>query len=125
MPPISSLVLSLGAMRKRDWMVLLNGSYVIRLSSTTAAGTATAQLGAVVRKNLKIGNVSLAFSDATIAAGLPITLVRSYDGRAPVDSTLSSRMSRPFVADNYSPRSSGTIRDKSSGRAYTSERKKA
>jgi hypothetical protein len=47
----------------------------------------------VVRKNLKIGNVSLAFSDATIAAGLPITLVRSYDGRAPVDSTLSSRMS--------------------------------
>ena len=66
--------------RNFDPTMLLNGSYVIRLSSTTAAGTATAQLGAVVRKNLKIGNVSLAFSDATIAAGLPITLVRSYDG---------------------------------------------
>src|SRR5882724_1306081 len=50
---------------------------------------------------------------------------KASHNRAPVDSTLSSRMSRPFVADNYLPRSSGTIRDKSSDRAYTSERKKA
>ena len=77
----SGLGAASGVLATFDPTMLLNGSYVLRLSSTSAAGTASAQLGVVVHKNLKIGNVSLTFTDATIAAGLPITLVRSYDSR--------------------------------------------
>jgi len=77
----SGIGVASGVLASFDPMMLLNGSYVIRLSSTSAGGTASAQLGVVVQKNLKIGNVALAFTDATVALGLPITLVRSYDSR--------------------------------------------
>src|SRR5215467_8059792 len=66
-----------------DPTLLLNGAYVIRLTSIDSLGNpAVDQVGVVVRGQQKIGNFTLSFNDLTIpVAGLPITIVRTYDSR--------------------------------------------
>src|SRR5262249_45902722 len=66
-----------------DPTLLLNGAYIIRLTSADSLGNpAVDQIGIVVRGQQKIGNFTLSFNDLTIpVAGLPITIVRTYDSR--------------------------------------------
>src|SRR5262249_2475639 len=66
-----------------DPTLLLNGAYLIRLTSLDAQNNASVdQISVVSRGQQKIGNFTLSFNDLTIpVTGLPITIVRTYDSR--------------------------------------------
>jgi RHS repeat-associated protein len=65
-----------------DPTLLLNGTYAVRLTATTAAGSASASISLVVTGNQKIGNFTLSFIDLDIpVANLPIQIIRTYDSR--------------------------------------------
>jgi len=66
-----------------DPTLLLNGTYVIRLTSVSAAGQfATTSLAVSVAHNMKVGAFSVSFNDLTVpVAGIPIQVIRSYDSR--------------------------------------------
>jgi RHS repeat-associated protein len=66
-----------------DPTALLNGTYTIRLSATDANGqSATSSVAVSVEKNIKVGDLQLAFNDLTVPLpGLPIQIIRSYDSR--------------------------------------------
>jgi YD repeat-containing protein len=64
-----------------DPSLLLNDSYILRLSAydTNGQGTTTEQTLSVAGE-LKLGNFRLSFTDLTIpVTGIPITLTRTYD----------------------------------------------
>jgi RHS repeat-associated protein len=64
-----------------DPSLLLNDSYILRLSAfdTNGQGTTTEQTLSVAGE-LKLGNFRLSFTDLTIpVTGIPITLIRTYD----------------------------------------------
>ncbi|HLG15061.1 MAG TPA: PKD domain-containing protein, partial [Blastocatellia bacterium] len=66
-----------------DPTLLLNGTYLIRLTSLDAAGGAAIdEIVVTVRGQQKVGNFTLSFNDLTIpVAGLPIQVIRTYDSR--------------------------------------------
>jgi RHS repeat-associated protein len=66
-----------------DPTALLNGTYTIRLSATDANGqSATSSVAVSVERNIKVGDLQLAFNDLTVPLpGLPIEIIRSYDSR--------------------------------------------
>jgi RHS repeat-associated protein/uncharacterized repeat protein (TIGR01451 family) len=66
-----------------DPTMLLNGTYIIRLSSTDAfSQVATVSVGVEIDRNVKVGNFTLGFTDLNIPApGLPIAVTRTYDSR--------------------------------------------
>jgi RHS repeat-associated protein len=66
-----------------DPTALMNGTYTIRLSATDANGqSATASVVVSVERNIKVGELQLAFNDLTVPLpGLPIQIIRSYDSR--------------------------------------------
>ena len=66
-----------------DPTALMNGTYTIRLSATDANGqSATSSVVVSVEKNIKVGDLQLAFNDLTVPLpGLPIQIIRSYDSR--------------------------------------------
>lgn len=71
-----------GRLATFDPTLLLNGTYAVRLTATTASGSASASISLVVTGNQKIGNFSLSFIDLDIpVAKLPIQIVRTYDSR--------------------------------------------
>ena len=66
-----------------DPTILLNGTYVLRLTSTNAAGQfGTTSISASIARNMKVGVFSLSFNDLTVpVSGIPIQIIRSYDSR--------------------------------------------
>src|SRR5262249_40052518 len=66
-----------------DPTMLLNGQYLVRFSSTDAAGqTASTSSTVDVSRNTKVGNFTLSFNDLSVPLpGLPITVTRTYDSR--------------------------------------------
>jgi RHS repeat-associated protein len=66
-----------------DPTALMNGTYNIRLSATDGNGqTATSTVAVSLEKNIKVGDLQLAFNDLTVPLpGLPIQIIRSYDSR--------------------------------------------
>jgi RHS repeat-associated protein len=66
-----------------DPTALMNGTYTIRLSATDVNGqSATASVVVSVERNVKVGDLQLAFNDLTVPLpGLPIQIIRSYDSR--------------------------------------------
>jgi RHS repeat-associated protein len=65
-----------------DPTLMVNGSYLVRLSATTASGTATATISVIVSGGMKVGNFTVAFNDLSVTiAKLPIQIVRGYDSR--------------------------------------------
>jgi RHS repeat-associated protein len=66
-----------------DPTILLNGTYVIRLTSVNAAAQfATTSITVSVARNMKVGVFSLSFNDLTVpVSGIPIQIIRSYDSR--------------------------------------------
>jgi RHS repeat-associated protein len=66
-----------------DPTLLLNGTYVLQLSTINAGGiTATTSISVSVSRNMKVGVFSLSFNDLTVpVAGIPIQIIRSYDSR--------------------------------------------
>jgi RHS repeat-associated protein len=66
-----------------DPTLLLNGIYVLQLSTINAGGlTASASITVNVARNMKVGVFSLSFNDLTVpVAGIPIQVIRSYDSR--------------------------------------------
>lgn len=66
-----------------DPTLMLNGTYVLRLTSTNSYGLfSSATVTFSVARNMKLGVFSLAFNDITIpVAGIPIQVIRSYDSR--------------------------------------------
>jgi len=66
-----------------DPTILLNGTYVIRLTSVNAAAQfMTTSVTVSVARNMKVGVFSLSFNDLTVpVAGIPIQVIRSYDSR--------------------------------------------
>jgi RHS repeat-associated protein len=70
-----------GTLGTFDPSLLLNDSYILRLSAfdTNGQGTTTEQTLSVAGE-LKLGNFRLSFTDLTIpVTGIPITLIRTYD----------------------------------------------
>jgi large repetitive protein len=70
-----------GTLGTFDPSLLLNDSYILRLSAfdTNGQGTTTEQTLSVAGE-LKLGNFQLSFTDLTIpVTGIPITLIRTYD----------------------------------------------
>jgi choice-of-anchor C domain-containing protein len=70
-----------GTLGTFDPSLLLNDSYILRLSAfdTNGQGTTTEQTLSVAGE-LKLGNFRLSFTDLTIpVTGIPITLTRTYD----------------------------------------------
>ena len=71
-----------GTLATFDPSLLLNGTYTIRVTATTTAGTSAATASAVVEGELKLGNFSVAFTDLSVPVmGLPIDITRTYDSR--------------------------------------------
>ena len=72
-----------GALGTFDPTILLNGTYVIRLTSANAAGQfGRASVVVSVARNMKVGVFSLSFNDLTVpVSGIPIQVIRSYDSR--------------------------------------------
>lgn len=72
-----------GTLGTIDPTTLLNGNYIIQLTSTDQFGqTTTVFSNAVVQGNTKVGNFTLTFNDLTVSEpGLPITVTRTYDSR--------------------------------------------
>jgi len=66
-----------------DPTLLLNGTYVIRLTATDADGqSGSAAKTVTVTGQQKVGNFTISFRDLEIpVAGLPIKLIRTYDSR--------------------------------------------
>jgi len=66
-----------------DPTLLLNGTYVLQLSTVNSANlTATTSITVNVTRNMKVGVFSLSFNDLTVpVAGIPIQIIRSYDSR--------------------------------------------
>jgi YD repeat-containing protein len=66
-----------------DPTLLLNDLYTLRLTVVDRANnTATTSIQVQVAREQKVGNFTLAFQDLTVpVAGLPITVVRTYDSR--------------------------------------------
>src|SRR5262249_16890952 len=66
-----------------DPTVLLNGSYIILLTSTDQFGQTTSVSSNVnVQGNAKVGIFTLSFTDLKVPApGLPISVTRTYDSR--------------------------------------------
>ena len=66
-----------------DPTLLLNGTYLVRLTGRDAGGNPSVdQIALTVRGQQKIGNFTLAFNDLSVpVAGLPIQVIRSYDSR--------------------------------------------
>jgi YD repeat-containing protein len=70
-----------GTLGTFDPSLLLNDSYILRLSAfdTNGQGTTTEQTLSIAGE-LKLGNFRLSFTDLTIpVTGIPITLIRTYD----------------------------------------------
>ena len=72
-----------GTLGTLDPTVLLNGSYIILLTSTDQFGQTTQVASDVdVQGSAKVGNFSLSFNDLSIPSpALPITITRTYDSR--------------------------------------------
>jgi RHS repeat-associated protein len=72
-----------GGLGTFDPTLLLNGTYVLRLTSTNAGGQfATTSITVSVAHNMKVGVFSLSFNDLTVpVSGIPIQVIRSYDSR--------------------------------------------
>lgn len=72
-----------GSLGTLDTTLMLNGIYSLRLKSTDEYGQMSfTSISVVVDKNLKVGQLQLAFSDMNVpVAGLPIEVIRSYDSR--------------------------------------------
>jgi RHS repeat-associated protein len=72
-----------GALGTFDPTILLNGTYVLRLTSVNAAGQfARTSISVSVARNMKVGVFSLSFNDLTVpVSGIPIQVIRSYDSR--------------------------------------------
>lgn len=65
-----------------DPTLLRNGLYRIRLTVFGASGSKTTDIVVSVEGNMKVGNFSIAFQDMDVnVAGLPLTVIRSYDSR--------------------------------------------
>ncbi|HYG77635.1 MAG TPA: DUF6531 domain-containing protein, partial [Planctomycetota bacterium] len=71
------------ALGQFDTTLLLNGSYVLRLTATDESGDiASDSISVVVERNMKVGNFSLAFNDCSVnVSGIPIQVTRTYDSR--------------------------------------------
>jgi RHS repeat-associated protein len=72
-----------GALGTFNPTILLNGTYLIRLTSVNAAGQfARTSVTVSVARNMKVGVFSLSFNDLTVpVSGIPIQVIRSYDSR--------------------------------------------
>jgi RHS repeat-associated protein/uncharacterized repeat protein (TIGR01451 family) len=71
-----------GRLASFDPTLLLNGTYAVRLTATTASGSSSASISLVVTGNQKVGNFSLSFLDVDLPmAGIPIQVIRTYDSR--------------------------------------------
>jgi len=72
-----------GVLGTLDPTVLLNGNYIIQLTSTDQFGQTSSVSSSVnVQGNAKVGNFTLSFRDLNVPApGLPITVRRTYDSR--------------------------------------------
>lgn len=72
-----------GTLGTLDPTVLLNGSYIILLTSTDQFGQTTQVSSDVnVQGTAKVGNFSLSFNDLSVPSpALPITITRTYDSR--------------------------------------------
>jgi fibro-slime domain-containing protein/RHS repeat-associated protein len=70
-----------GLLGQLDPTVLANGPYTLRLTARDTGGkVSTIQRVVNVVGDLKLGNLSISFTDLTIpVAGIPITIKRSYD----------------------------------------------
>ena len=68
---------------KFDTTLLNNGLYNIRLTVYSEKKNITTEVVVSVEGNMKIGNFSMAFQDMDVnVAGLPLTVIRSYDSRS-------------------------------------------
>jgi RHS repeat-associated protein/uncharacterized repeat protein (TIGR01451 family) len=72
-----------GVLGTFDPSLLLNGNYIIQLSSTDQFGQiSTVSANVEVERNVKVGNFTLSFNDLNVPMpGLPITVTRTYDSR--------------------------------------------
>jgi RHS repeat-associated protein len=72
-----------GSLGTLDPSLLINGLYVLQLSTQDQYGqTASAIVHVNVSRNLKVGVLTLSFNDLTVpVAGVPIQVIRSYDSR--------------------------------------------
>ena len=73
-----------GTLGTLDPTLLLNGTYVVRLTSvdTTSGQTSSTSFTVSVTRNMKVGVFSLSFNDLTVpVAGIPIQIIRTYDSR--------------------------------------------
>jgi RHS repeat-associated protein len=72
-----------GVLGTFDPILLLNGNYIIQLSSTDQFGQiSTISANVEVERNVKVGNFTLSFNDLNVPMpGLPITVTRTYDSR--------------------------------------------
>jgi RHS repeat-associated protein len=74
---------SSGVLGTLDPTMILNGSYLVVLTSQDQWGQVATTSGSVdVDRNLKIGNFTLSFNDLSVPMpGLPIQVTRTYDSR--------------------------------------------
>ena len=72
-----------GKLGTLDTTKLLNGRYVLRLTAVDMAGhRVRTERYIYVEGNLKVGNMSIGFTDITSnVAGIPLSLTRNYDSR--------------------------------------------
>lgn len=71
-----------GVLGKFDPTLLNNGLYTIRLTVYSDTGSTVTDSVVSVEGQMKIGNFSMAFQDMDFnVAGLPLTVIRSYDSR--------------------------------------------
>ena len=72
-----------GTIGTLDTTKLLNGRYVLRLTAVDMAGhRIRTERYIYVEGNLKVGNMSIGFTDITSnVAGIPLSLTRNYDSR--------------------------------------------
>ena len=72
-----------GKLGTLDTTKLLNGRYVLRLTAVDMAGhRIRTERYIYVEGNLKVGNMSIGFTDITSnVAGIPLSLTRNYDSR--------------------------------------------
>ena len=66
-----------------DTTLLMNGSYILRITAVDNGGNRIrAERTVNVTGNLKVGNMSLGFTDINSSvAGIPLTVTRNYDSR--------------------------------------------
>jgi RHS repeat-associated protein/uncharacterized repeat protein (TIGR01451 family) len=65
-----------------DPTLLLNGTYVIRLTTLNGSFQASTSVIVNVTRNVKVGVFTVSFNDLTVpVAGIPIQVIRTYDSR--------------------------------------------